>query len=150
LLDSQLTALQRQVIEMPMRFTISPSRNNGAGPLRDGLSLAKILPFVTHTSSVSAPEIQHRVYMSFHHWGDRWHCRFFAEEDLQTPLPRSLNLATAEQVLALVGRVGGLLNLEMRKALDLAIAAEQGGVFLNLNADQYAQLQKHARPKARA
>jgi len=150
LLDSQLTASQRQVIEMPLRFTTSPSRNNRAGSQRDELPLARILPFVTHTSSVSAPKIQHRVYMSFHHRGDRWHCTFFAEVDLQTPLPRSLNLATPAQVVALVGRVGGLLNLEIRKKLDLAIAAEQGGVFLNLNADQYAQLQKHARPKARA
>lgn len=150
LLDSQLTALQRQVIEMPLRFTTSPLWNDGAGVLRDGLSLAKILPFVTHTASISCPETQHRVYMFFHHLGDLWHCRFFAGEDIQTPLPRSLKLATAEQVVALVGRVGGLLNLEIRKALDLAIAAGQGGVFLNLNPDQYAELHKHARPKAGA
>jgi len=114
------------------------------------LSLAKILPFASQTSSVSGPNIEHRVYMSFHHGGDRWRCRFFAAEDLQTPLPRSLNLTTAEEMVALVARGGGSLNAEMRQALDLAVAAEQGGVFLNLTTEQYAQLQKHPRPKARA
>jgi hypothetical protein len=150
LLDSQITASERQVTEMPLRFPASPSRKTLSGAFPDGLSLAKILPFVTHTSSVSGPNIQHRVYMSFHHWGDRWRCRFFAEEDLKTPLPRSLSLTTAEEVVALVARGGGLLNPEIRQALDQAVATEQGGVFLNLTTDQYAQLQKHPRPKARA
>ncbi len=150
LLDSQITAAEGGVIEMPLLFSTSPSRNTVSGALTEGLSLAKILPFVTHPSSVAAPDIQHHVYMTFYRWGDRWRCRFFAEEDLQTPLPRSLTLTSAEEVIALVGRGGGLLNLEIRQALDLAVASEQGGVFLNLNTDQYAQLQKHARPKARA
>ena len=39
---------------MPLRFSTSPSRNDRAGSLRDGSSMARILPFVTHTSSVSA------------------------------------------------------------------------------------------------
>jgi hypothetical protein len=88
--------------------------------------------------------------MSFQHCGDRWHCRFFADDDLRTPLPRSLKLTTAEEVVALVARGGGLLDPEVGQALDLAVAAEQGDVFLNLNTDQYAQLHKHARPNARA
>lgn len=150
LLDSQITASEGQVTEMTLRFPTSPSRKTVSGALPDGLSLAKILPFVTRTSPVFGPTIQHRVYMSFHHWGDRWRCRFYGEEDLHTPLPRSLNLTTAEEVVAFVGRGGGFLNPEIRQELDLAVAAEQGGVFLNLNTDQYALLQKYARPKARA
>jgi hypothetical protein len=150
LLDPQITASEGHVVEMPRRFPTSPSRKTLSGALPDGLSLAKILPFVTQASSVSGSNIQHRVYMSFQHCGDRWHCRFFADVDLRTPLPRSLKLTTAEEVVALVARGGGLLDQEVGQALDLAVAAEQGGVFLNLNTDQYAQLQKNARPKARA
>ncbi len=150
LLDSQITASAGQVIEMPLRFPTSPLRKTLSGALPKRLSPGKILPFVAYASSGSGPIIQHRVFMSFHHWDDRWRCRFFDEEDLQVPLPRSLNLTAAEEVVAFVARGGGLRNLEIRQALDLAVAAEQGGVFLNLNTDQYAQLQKHVRPKARA
>jgi hypothetical protein len=64
---------------------------------------------------------------------------------LQIPLPRTLNLATAEAVAAFVGRGSGLSNLEGRQALDLAIATGRGGVFLSLTTDQYIQLQKRGR-----
>ena len=61
-------------------------------------------------------------------------------------LPRILHLATAEEVIALADRGGGLSHLEGRHALDLAIAAGRGGVFLSLTIDQYSQLQMRCRP----
>jgi hypothetical protein len=82
--------------------------------------------------------------MSFQFQSGRWWCQFL-EDDLQTLLTRTLNLAKAEEVVALVDRGSGLSNLQSQQALDLAIATGRGGVFLSLTADQYIQLQKHRR-----
>jgi hypothetical protein len=112
-----------------------------------GLSCAKLLPFVAQVSFPSDMHARHRVYvyMSFQFHRGRWRCQFL-EKDLQTLLPRTLNLATAEEVVALVDRGSGLSNVESRQALDLAIATGRGGVFLSLTTDQYSQLQMHCRP----
>jgi hypothetical protein len=98
---------------------------------------AKLLPFVAQACP-SDPRHRVYVYMSlqFHH--GRWQVQFW-EKDLQTQLPRTLNLATVEEVIALADR-GGLSRMEGRQALHLAIANGGGGVFLSLSTDQYSQL----------
>ena len=79
-----------------------------------------------------------RVYMSFQcRYG--WHCQFL-EQDLKTPLPRTLHFASPDKVVELVERGGGLSNLESRQALNQAIEIGRGGVFLSLTAEQYARL----------
>ena len=79
-----------------------------------------------------------RVYMSFQsRYG--WHCQFL-EQDLKTPLPRKLHFKSAERVIELVARGGGLGNLESKQMLDHAIEMGRGGVFLSLTPEQYAEL----------
>ena len=68
-----------------------------------------------------------------------WNCQFL-EEDLKTSLPRKLHFKSAEKVVELVGRGGGLTDRESRLLLDQAIATGRGGVFLSLIAEQYAKL----------
>jgi hypothetical protein len=91
-----------------------------------------------YTRSMTNENLQHRVYMSFQ---DRngWRCQFL-EPDLKTALPRKLHFSSAEKVVELVERGGGLSNLESRQALDLAIEKGRGGVFLSLSEEQYAKL----------
>ena len=83
-------------------------------------------------------DVRHRVYMSFQcRYG--WHCQFL-EQDLKTPLPRKLHFKSAEKVIELVARGGGLGNLESKQMLDQAIEMGRGGVFLSLTPEQYAEL----------
>jgi hypothetical protein len=81
-----------------------------------------------------------RVYMSFM-LSRGWHCQFL-EADLKTPLPRKLTFATEDKVVELVRRCGGLENLEAKQALARGIEMGRGGLYLNLAAEQYEQLQK--------
>ena len=149
LLDSAFAGLEGQLSGkiLPFANVALPKPASTARPRE--LSAARLLPFVSHTPFPPAPHARHRVYMSFQFRRSCWRCQFL-EEDLQTLLPRMLNLATAEEVVALVDRGGGLSSLESWLALDLAIAAGRGGAFLALTKEQYAQLQKHCRPGARA
>jgi hypothetical protein len=68
-----------------------------------------------------------------------WHCQFL-EADLKTALPRKLHFKSADKVIELVERGGGLTDQESRLMLDQAIVTGRGGVFLNLAAEQYAKL----------
>jgi hypothetical protein len=142
LLDSVFAGLDEQssgkILVFP-KFSLQKASTTARPP---GLSYGKLLPFVAHASSLPDPHARHRVYMSFQFQSGRWWCQFL-EDDLQTVLPRTLNLAKAEEVVAFVDRGGGLSNLQSQQALDLAIATGRGGVFLSLTADQYIQLQKH-------
>ena len=86
-----------------------------------------------------APQDDHHpVYMYFQ---DRngWQCQFL-EKDLKTSLPRKLHFTSAEKVIELVERGGGITDQECRLMLDQAIVKGRGGVFLNLTAEQYAKL----------
>jgi hypothetical protein len=90
-----------------------------------------------YTDSMAQDE-RHRVYMSFM---DRqgWQVQFL-EADLKTPLPRKLHFKSAEKLIELVARGGGLGNLESKQMLDQAIEMGRGGVFLSLTPEQYAEL----------
>jgi hypothetical protein len=102
------------------------------------------LPYLGFRQSFAYPDPMtsqdagHRVYMSFQ---DRygWHCQFL-EQDLKTSLPRKLHFKSAEKVIELVARGGGLGNLERKQMLDQAIEMGRGGVFLSLTPEQYAEL----------
>jgi hypothetical protein len=70
-----------------------------------------------------------------------WHCQFL-EQDLKTALPRKLHFTSADKVIELVERGGGLTDQESRQMLNQAIATGRGGVFLSLTEEQYAKLRR--------
>jgi hypothetical protein len=55
-------------------------------------------------------------------------------------MPRKPHFASAEKVIELVERGGGLTDQESRLMLNQAIATGRGGVFLMLTSKQYARL----------
>ena len=144
LLDSVFVGLEEQSSGKILAFPKVLLQKVSATTLPPGLSCAKLLPFVAQACP-SDPRYRVYVYMSFQFHRSRWRCQFL-EKDLQTLLPRTLNLATAEEVIALAHRGGGLSNLEGRQALDLAISTGRGGIFLSLTTGQYSQLQIHRKP----
>lgn len=79
-----------------------------------------------------------RVYMTFF-LRSVWHCQFL-EPDLKTPLPRKLNFRSAEKIHQLAERSATSLNLEARQSIDHAIAIGRGGIWLELNQEQYEKL----------
>lgn len=68
-----------------------------------------------------------------------WTCQFL-EEDLKTPLPRRCSFRDPEKIRAIVEKVGSFANLQDRQALDYGLAIGRGGVWLQLNAEQYMRL----------
>jgi hypothetical protein len=70
-----------------------------------------------------------------------WHCQFL-EQDLKTALPRKLHFTSADKVIELVERGGGLTDQESRQMLNQAIATGRGGVFPSLTEEQYAKLRR--------
>jgi hypothetical protein len=96
----------------------------------------KLLSFPSRTSNIQ----RYRIYMSFEHRAGAWHCKFL-DRDLLTILPRVLKLATAKGVFDAAERGGGVTDVESRKALERALKAGRGGVFLSLSKDQYELLQ---------
>jgi hypothetical protein len=145
LLDSVFVDLEEQSSGRILAFPKLPLQKASTTARPPGLSYAELLPFVAHAWP-SKPYVRHRVYAYVSFQFHRSWRRQFLEKDLQTLLPRTLNLATAEEVIAFVDRGSGLSNPESRETLDLAIATGRGGVFLSLTTDQYTQLQKHCRP----
>lgn len=79
-----------------------------------------------------------RVYMYFQ-FRNGWQCQFL-ENDLRTPLPRTLHFTSADKVIELVKRGGGITDQESRLMLEQAVATGRGGVFLMLTSEQYARL----------
>jgi hypothetical protein len=59
---------------------------------------------------------RHRVYMYFQ-FRNGWQCQFL-EADLKTPLPRRLQFTSADKVVELVNRGGGIKDQESRLILD--------------------------------
>jgi hypothetical protein len=55
---------------------------------------------------------------------------------------RTLKFQDEDKLLEMVKRGGGLANLEAKQAMDRGISDGKGGVFLKLNAEQYAKLTK--------
>ena len=70
-----------------------------------------------------------------------WHCQFL-EEDLKTPLPRKVTLASPEKLTEMAERGGGLPNLEASNMLRLGIEVGRGGLWLSLTEEQYQKLKR--------
>lgn len=81
-----------------------------------------------------------RVYMSFM-LRDGWYCQFL-EEDLRTPLPKTLRFKDQEKLIELARRAGAIKNLEDRQSIENAIQIGRGGIWLRLTEAQYGAL-KH-------
>jgi hypothetical protein len=90
-------------------------------------------------SKCRSPEI-HRVYM-YYIYRNFWMCQFL-EEDLKTPLPRRFRFRDAEKIRAIVDKVGNFANLQDRQALDYGLTIGRGGVWLQLNEEQYMRLKE--------
>ena len=80
----------------------------------------------------------HRVYMFFM-VRDGWSCQFM-EEDLKTHLPKRMSFRDAAKIYEIARRVGTLNTLEEKHAPDHAIEIGRGGIWLELNEEQYQKL----------
>jgi len=70
-----------------------------------------------------------------------WHCQFL-EADLKTPLPRRLNLRTADEIRGMIERVGSKMTTEERQAFEYAINTGRGSAWLSLTEEQYQKLRR--------
>ena len=68
-----------------------------------------------------------------------WQCRFL-DENLRTYLPRRVVVRDPAKLFEMAARGGLSLDLESRQALELAIAAGHGGIWLRLTDEQYRKL----------
>lgn len=68
-----------------------------------------------------------------------WHCQF-VEEDLKTPLLRTLTFATEEKVFDLAKRGGAEWTSADRESMAYGLNRGRGGVWLRLKPGQYAKL----------
>ena|ERR1035441_9524205 len=73
-----------------------------------------------------AQDDRHRVYMYFQ-YRNGWHCQFL-EQNLKTPLSRKLHFTSADKVVELVKRGGGITDQECRLMLNQAIVTGRGCV----------------------
>jgi hypothetical protein len=80
----------------------------------------------------------HKVYMYFMH-RDGWFCQFL-EEDLKTPLPKKLAVATQDKILELARRGSAALDAKEELEIDHAFQTGRGGIWLNLSEEQYEKL----------
>jgi hypothetical protein len=58
------------------------------------------------------------------------------------PLPKKITLADPAKLVEMAQRAGYRMHLEGRQALEWAITAGRGGVWLGLTEEQYAKLKK--------
>jgi len=70
-----------------------------------------------------------------------WHCQFL-EEDVKTPLPRTVTVSDERKIWEMAKRGGFTLNIAGRQELHEKIRKGNGGVWLELTAEQYAKLLK--------
>ena len=80
-----------------------------------------------------------RVFMTFR-VVQAWHCEFW-EEDKKNRLPRTVILRSDAKVFELAKRGGYTLDIAGRQAIETALRKKQGGLWLELNPEQYKKLQ---------
>jgi hypothetical protein len=68
-----------------------------------------------------------------------WECCFL-EADLKTPLPRRVCLKDRQEVSALARRGGCDTNLIVQQPFEDALRKGRGGIWLELNVEQYNRL----------
>ncbi len=79
-----------------------------------------------------------RIYMHFM-LRNEWHCQFL-EEDLKTPLPRSVGFSDEAKLFEMAERGGYSMNLEGRQAIEHAIRNGRGRIWLKLTEEEYGKL----------
>ncbi len=68
-----------------------------------------------------------------------WLCQFL-EEDLRTPLPRTLNFTDEQKIWEIAKRGGFTLNIAGRQELQEKMRKGNGGIWLELTPEQHAKL----------
>ena len=68
---------------------------------------------------------------------DGWSCQFM-EEDLKTHLPKRMSFRDAAKIYEIARRVGTLNTLEEKHAIEIG----RGGIWLELNEEQYQKLKR--------
>jgi len=76
--------------------------------------------------------------MHFMFWKG-WHCQFL-EDDMKTPLPRTLTLGDDQKIWEMAKRGGFPLNIAGRREIEGALRKGGGGIWLDLTPEQYAKL----------
>lgn len=77
--------------------------------------------------------------MTFHLRGDSWVCSF-VEKDAKTPVGRARVFGSPEKIRVLIARTPTRLDQAAKQSLEHAFAKGRGGIFLDLNDDQYRKL----------
>jgi hypothetical protein len=70
-----------------------------------------------------------------------WLCQFL-EEDLKTPLPRTVLFEDDQEIWEMAKRGGFTLNISGRQELEEAIRRRRGGIWLELTPEQYEKLRR--------
>jgi hypothetical protein len=95
-----------------------------------------LFPYTAHVSRYDRPS--HRVYCTFF-FRKGWQVQF-CEEDLKTPLTRTLIFADPEKIRELARRGEAWGTSEARQMLEYGIEVGRGGMYLRLTPEQYARL----------
>ena len=83
----------------------------------------------------------HRVYMSFvRRPAGSWHCRFHKDDLAKTPISKLFVFRDATKIVEVVRRGRGITGIESRQVLDEAVALGRGGIWLELDANQFQAL----------
>jgi hypothetical protein len=82
----------------------------------------------------------HRVYCTFFSRAG-WQVQF-CEQDLRTPLPRTLTFRDPEKIRELARRGEALGTAEAKEELDQEIEMGRGGFYMDLTPGQYAALRR--------
>jgi hypothetical protein len=70
-----------------------------------------------------------------------WLCQFL-EEDLKTPLPRTVLFEDDQKIWEMAKRGGFTLNISGRQELEEAIRRRRGGIWLEFTPEQYEKLRR--------
>jgi hypothetical protein len=70
-----------------------------------------------------------------------WLCQFL-EEDLKTPLPRTVLCEDDQKIWEMAKRGGFTLNISGRQELEEAIRRRRGGIWLEFTPEQYEKLRR--------
>ena len=80
------------------------------------------------------------MYVNFFLRGGYWFCSFL-QPDLKTPVCRGRSFASAEKVRELIAKTPTRMMSEDKQALEFALEAGRGGIWLDVTTEQYARLQ---------
>jgi hypothetical protein len=92
-----------------------------------------------------AAQRHQRVYLSFvRQAGGAWNCRFHKDDLAKTPISKLFFFRDATKIVEIVRRGRGLTGMESRQTIDEAVALGRGGIFLELDANQFQALRRQS------